>query len=153
DAAQVPAKEVPLEQLQRVKLYKSAVLDGLLEKLWGKIAPATAGEKLSRIQHVATILKRGKGEPAGGRLLFEQQCAPCHTLFGHGNKIGPDLTGADRKNTEFLLTHIVDPSAVIRLEYAAYNVVTTDGRSLTGLVAESTPQTVTLWMPRPSARS
>src|SRR5262249_32292907 len=68
----------------------------------------------------------------------------CHTLFGEGNKVGPDLTGADRKNRDFLLSNIVDPSAVIRVEFLAYVVETRDGRTLTGLVAESTPKAVTL---------
>src|SRR5262249_43454241 len=38
----------------------------------------------------------------------------------------------------------VDPSAVIRPEYVAFQVATKDGRSLTGLVVESTPSAVTL---------
>jgi putative heme-binding domain-containing protein len=65
-------------------------------------------------------------------------------LFGEGEKIGPDLTGADRKNRDALLLEIVDPNAVIRPEYVAQVVLTTDGRVLTGLITESTPQTVTL---------
>ena len=54
------------------------------------------------------------------------------------------MTGADRKDLEFLVTSTVDPSAVVRKEYLAYVVATTNGRILTGLVAESTPKTVTL---------
>src|SRR5207302_5802519 len=71
-------------------------------------------------------------------------CATCHTLFGEGQKVGPDLTGADRKNRDFLVVSVVDPSAVIRPEFAAHNVITTDGRFLTGLIAEQTPNAVTL---------
>jgi putative heme-binding domain-containing protein len=79
-----------------------------------------------------------------GAALFTQHCATCHTLFGQGNKVGPDLTSADRKSRAFLVSNIVDPSAIIRPEFAAYVVVTTDGRILTGLVVEATPQAVTL---------
>jgi putative heme-binding domain-containing protein len=43
-----------------------------------------------------------------------------------------------------LVTSIVDPSAVIRKEYVAYVVTTTNGRLLTGLLADSTPKTITL---------
>ena len=109
------------------------------------IAPATAGEKISRIRSVNLIVSRGgKGDVANGRLLFQKNCATCHTLFGEGNKIGPDLTSADRKNREYLITQIVDPSAVIRAEYQAFTVETKDGRSLFGLIVESTPGAVTL---------
>jgi len=65
-------------------------------------------------------------------------------LFGEGGKVGPDLTGADRKNREYLLTQVIDPSAVIRPEYVAYSVQTRDGRTLVGVMAESTPDAVTL---------
>jgi putative heme-binding domain-containing protein len=79
-----------------------------------------------------------------GKELFAKNCGTCHTLFGQGNKIGPDLTGADRKNNEFLLSNIVDPSAVIRKEFFTYVVEVKDGRLLTGLIAENSPSSVTL---------
>ena len=81
---------------------------------------------------------------ANGKALFTKTCATCHTLFGEGNKVGPELTGADRKNLDFLLTSTVDPSAYIRPEFVAWVVNLKDGRSLTGLVAESSPQAITL---------
>src|SRR5262249_45120157 len=48
------------------------------------------------------------------------------------------------KNRDFLLTSIVDPSAYIRPEFVAYVVNLKDGRTLTGLVVESSPKAVTL---------
>jgi putative heme-binding domain-containing protein len=93
---------------------------------------------------VLHILNLGKGGHANGRLLFQKHCATCHTLFGEGNKIGPDLTTADRRNREYLITQVVDPNAIIRAEYQAFNVETKDGRSLTGLVVESNAGSVTL---------
>jgi putative membrane-bound dehydrogenase-like protein len=144
DASQLPAKEIPLDQLRRMVLHKDAAVDKLIAKHWGTIAPATAGEKQTRIRNVHTALGQGKGDRAAGYALFKQHCASCHTLFGEGNKIGPDLTTADRKSREFLVLNIVDPSAVIRPEFTAYTLLTTDGRLLTGLIVESTPQAVTL---------
>jgi len=110
----------------------------------GRVGAATPGEKLGRIGYINLTLNRGKGDAAAGQLLFDKHCASCHTLFGRGTKLGPDLTTADRKNRQWLLLNIVDPSAVVRLEYAAYDAVTSDGRVLSGLVAEATPQAVTL---------
>jgi putative heme-binding domain-containing protein len=71
-------------------------------------------------------------------------CAACHKLFGEGNIIGPELTGADRKNAEWLLSQIVDPSGFIRPEYVNHNVEMKDGRSLTGLIAEQSAAALTL---------
>jgi putative membrane-bound dehydrogenase-like protein len=149
DSGRIASKEVGPDQLRRIALHHDPQIDSLVEKHWGKFSPATAGEKLARIGNLGgVVLGRGSvahpGNAVAGKLLFEKKCANCHRLFGEGGKIGPDLTGADRKDRTFLLTSIVDPSAVIRKEYLAYVVSTTNGRLLTGLLAESTPKTVTL---------
>ena len=104
----------------------------------------TSGEKTSRIRSVAHILNQGKGDPVNGKVLFTKTCAVCHTFFGEGGKVGPELTGADRKNRDFLLTSIIDPSAFIRPEFVSYVVEMKDGRVLTGLIVEQTPDAVTL---------
>jgi putative heme-binding domain-containing protein len=67
----------------------------------------------------------------------------CHTLFGEGGKVGPDLTHANR-DREFLLGSIVDPSATIRKEYLAYEVTMKDGRILSGVIAEQSGGNLTL---------
>ena len=58
--------------------------------------------------------------------------------------IGPDLTGADRKNTEGMLFDIVNPNAFIRPEYVSYEAITKDDQSLAGLMMESSPAAVTV---------
>jgi putative membrane-bound dehydrogenase-like protein len=144
DGGRINPKEVPLDQLQRVAMFNQAEINKLLAKHWGKIGGETAGDKQARIRSLTSILRQGKGDPATGKPLFQKNCGTCHVLFGEGNKIGPELTGAERKNLAFLLTSTVDPSAVIRQEFIAFNVLTTDGRVLTGLVVESSPKAVTL---------
>jgi putative membrane-bound dehydrogenase-like protein len=145
DAGQIAPRDVPLDRLQRLTTYKDESIAKLIAKHWGTIAPATAGEKISRIRSINHILSLGgKGNAVNGRLLFQKNCAVCHTLFGEGNKVGPDLTTADRKNREYLITQVVDPSVVIRAEYQAFNIETKDGRSLFGLIVENTPGSVTL---------
>lgn len=76
--------------------------------------------------------------------MFTKHCATCHQLFGEGGKVGPDLTHANRKDREFLLASLVDPSAVVRREFLSHVVVTSDGRTLTGLVAEQSSGELTL---------
>ncbi|HEY7326810.1 MAG TPA: PVC-type heme-binding CxxCH protein [Gemmataceae bacterium] len=145
DSGRIAPRDVPIDRLQRLTTYKDERIARLIAKHWGTIAPATAGEKISRIRSINLILTRGgKGNVENGRLSFQKNCATCHTLFGEGNKIGPDLTTADRKNREYLIAQIVDPNAVIRAEYQAFNIETTDGRSLFGLVVENTAGSVTL---------
>ena len=144
DAGRIAPREAPLDQLRRMALLKNDAIDKLIEKHWGKISPATAGEKLTQIRNRGALLSKGGGDRVAGKAVFMKNCGACHTLFGEGGKIGPDLTGADRKNRDWLLTQIVDPSAVIRPEFLAYVVNVKDGRTLTGLMVESTPDAVTL---------
>jgi putative membrane-bound dehydrogenase-like protein len=144
DARRFAAKDVPIEQLRVVALHKDRSLDDLVRKHWGNVRPGTPEEKLAEMRRLTNDLRAGDGMPAAGRALFVKHCATCHKLFGEGESVGPDLTHANRKDRDYLLVSIVDPSAVIRKEYVAYNVQTTDGRSLTGLIAEQTPSAVTL---------
>lgn len=144
DAGKVPPKEVPLEQLRRLVEYKDEAMVQIIEKHWGKVGPLPPGEKIARIRAINHSLNQRPGDKVNGKALFTKHCGTCHTLFGEGNKIGPELTGADRKNREFLLTSIVDPSAYIRPEFVAYVVTLKDGRTLTGLLAEQSPQAITL---------
>jgi putative membrane-bound dehydrogenase-like protein len=137
-------KSIPVEQLRPVLDFKDERIDQLVIKHWGKIGQATAGEKVARISWLRIELGKGPGNPANGKELFVKNCSACHTLFGEGGKVGPDLTTADRKNRDYLLTHIVDPSLYIRPEFMAYNVTTLDGRRLTGLVEGPTDSQVTL---------
>jgi putative heme-binding domain-containing protein len=65
-------------------------------------------------------------------------------MFGLGAEIGPDLTQSNRKDTQFMLVSLVDPSVQIRKEYLSYIVETKDGRVFTGIVLEKTPTHMTL---------
>ena len=58
--------------------------------------------------------------------------------------MGPDLSYANRHDRDFLLVSLVDPSGVVRKEYQAYQLATKDGRVLSGLIVEQTPQTIIL---------
>ncbi len=144
DAKKIDPKSIPVEQLRPVLDFKNPEIEKLVIKHWGKIGHSTPGEKMARIAWLNTELGRGKGYVASGKVLFTKNCAVCHTLFGEGAKIGPDLTTADRKNRTYLLTHIVDPSLYIRPEFMSYNVTTLDGRRLSGLVSDATDASVTL---------
>jgi putative membrane-bound dehydrogenase-like protein len=144
DRGRFDAKEIPVEQLRVVALHADRSLDDLVRKHWGNIRAGSPEEKLAEMRRVGNDLRAAPGDPAVGRTLFRKHCGTCHKLFGDGEVIGPDLTYANRKDQDELLRQIIDPSAIIRKEYLAYNVQTTDGRSLTGLIAEQMPNAITL---------
>ncbi|MEY4189889.1 MAG: hypothetical protein RIR17_625, partial [Planctomycetota bacterium] len=75
-----------------------------------------------------------KADLVQGRLLFQKVCANCHGLFGQGGNLGPDLTGSQRSNLEYLLENILEPNATVAADYRMSAVTLKDGRLLTGLV-------------------
>ncbi|EGF25117.1 hypothetical protein RBWH47_04672 [Rhodopirellula baltica WH47] len=79
-----------------------------------------------------------------GKTMFTKHCGTCHRLFGEGGKVGPDLTGYERSNLDFLSLAIIDPSAAIREEFTNYRLLTADGQVLSGLLENQTPETVTM---------
>ena len=132
-------------QANQIAALGDAKLIGRLEEVWGRVPGPGSPEKLRRVAEVRGYLVEGdKGKAERGAPVFKEQCAVCHKLFNDGESIGPDLTGAERGNQEFLLTSLVDPSATIRKEYQAQSVALTDGRVLNGLVLEETGKTITL---------
>ena len=134
----------PPQVLQVVQLGDPA-LTARIEKVWGRVPGPGSPEKVRRVAEVRGFLPEGdKGDPARGRPVFKENCAVCHKLHDEGESIGPDLTGAERGNLDFLLTSLVDPSAMIRKEYQSQSVALRDGRVLTGLVVEETGKTLTL---------
>jgi putative heme-binding domain-containing protein len=139
----IAKSSIPMDVVQTISLQTDPEVKKLLAKHWGKIR-ATPAEKQDQIKRLFAIVRAGGGAPAAGHAIFTKKCAVCHTLFGEGGKTGPDLTGYERTNLDFMVTAIVDPSAAIREEFTTFAVVTKDGRTMTGLVTDKDTRTVTL---------
>ncbi len=144
DSGKIPKTDITIDLARAMASHKDDKLVTLLTKHWGKVSPPSPGEKLARISYIQLVINRNKPDEEKGKLHFQKQCANCHMLFGQGNKMGPDLTTADRQTLLPLITHIVDPSAHIRPEFVAQVVETKDGRTLTGLLAEENTSSITL---------
>ncbi len=143
-AGQLDAKDVSVDQVRQMLAHGDDMLAQAIEARWGKIRSATPGEKMAYVPVLGRVLNAGKGDLDSGQKLFVKHCGNCHMLHGEGNKVGPDLTSADRKNRDALLLNILDPSGYVRPEYVAQTAVLDDGRVLTGLVIESSAQEITL---------
>ena len=142
DGRIVPAS-VPVEQVKRISLLEDPELDELVIKHWGQFGK-TREEKLAEVRRLNNDLRASSGRVESGQTVFKKHCATCHQMFGEGTKLGPDLTSANRKDRDFMLISLVDPSSVIRKEFASYIVQTKDGRVMTGLPVTRDDATVTL---------
>ena len=58
--------------------------------------------------------------------------------------MGPDLTGGNRGNLDYLLSNIVDPSSVVDKDFRMSVLLTDDGRIFNGLVIDESDRTITI---------
>jgi putative heme-binding domain-containing protein len=75
--------------------------------------------------------------------VFEKaQCIKCHRHGGRGEAAGPDLTTAGQRfQRREILESVLYPSHVISDQYSSRTIITTDGRTLTGIVAPAAQDT------------
>jgi putative membrane-bound dehydrogenase-like protein len=141
--ARLKSSVVPPDVIQTMRLHDDELLQKRIQRLWGRTR-ATSTELQAEIERVRGLLREGAGTPKAGHELFKQKCGVCHTLFNEGGQTGPNLTGYERDNLNFLLPAVIDPSAAIREEFTNFQILTHDGRVLTGLIENQDTQSVTL---------
>ena len=145
----IPRDAITAYDLRQIRSLGDAALDARLERDWGGITETTA-EKRRRIDSLKESLRPdvlAAADAARGRAIYDTSCGRCHKLFGSGESIGPDLTGGNRTNIDYLLENIVDPSGVVNRDYRMSIVTLADGRVLNGLVTARDDRTLTLVTP------
>lgn len=136
---------------QQMSTFPNQILREKLRNVWGTIR-STQEEKANTISILTEQLftngsKLVDHDVSTGRVLFESNCSACHTLFGVGGNTGPDLTGGNRQNLNYLLTNIVDPSGSVAQSYQASIILLDDGRLVNGLILGQNRQTVRVQTP------
>jgi putative heme-binding domain-containing protein len=144
DAGKIDPRSLPVEVVRKMQLHRDREVARLLTKHYGRVRPDSPRQKQREVLRVAKLLAAGKGDARAGRKVYADTCGKCHKLFGQGGDVGPELTGYERTNAMYWMENIIDPSALIREEYTSFIVQTTDGRTLTGLVANQDKTTVSL---------
>jgi putative heme-binding domain-containing protein len=66
----------------------------------------------------------------------------CHTLYGVGGKVGPDLTGSNRQDIDYILLNVVDPSAVIAKDYMVSLIYMKDDDVYSGIITHEDDSTI-----------
>jgi putative membrane-bound dehydrogenase-like protein len=125
----VPREDVTAFTVRQMLSLNDAELNAKLNRTWGSIR-ATPEEKQ---QLIAEFKNRLRPETLAGA-----------DLFGDGEKIGPDITGSNRANLDYVLENLLDPSAVVGRDYQMTVIATVDGRVLSGLILQENDSAVTL---------
>lgn len=135
-----------------IPAYTARTLHSLLgerfDKIYGKVQVQSTNKK-ELILKYSKLLDRPeaiKSDPARGRVVFSAVCGTCHKMYGEGGLLGPDLTGSNRANREYILLNIVDPNFDVPDGYKMVIVKTKDNRVLAGTIGEEDSQKVVLKM-------
>jgi putative membrane-bound dehydrogenase-like protein len=138
--------ELSAAQARQIVELGDSVLLRRLERVWGSVRPSST-DKLQAIKMWTKLLdpsRISKADLAGGRELFQKTCAACHQLFGEGHTIGPDLTGANRRNLNYLLSNVIDPSAAVPVDFQLTNILMHDGRVVSGVISQRSESAITI---------
>ncbi len=135
---QIPRREVSVSIARQLQAFGDQRINEQLEKVWGKVQP-TSKAKAGLLTKYKSLLASASSQPADpsrGRAVFNRTCLACHRLYDAGGDIGPDLTGSDRANADYILENVLDPSAAVSRDYTITNVATSDGRLIAGIIRE-----------------
>ena len=145
-AGRIPREDLTPFHARQVRSFQDAALTHRLGEVWGQLRERSADRQQAIAQWKSRLTPAvlAAADKSQGRVVFNTACATCHTLYGHGGQVGPDLTGSGRDNLDYLLENIVDPSAVVNADFRMSVVDLKDGRTLNGLVAARTDRTLTL---------
>jgi putative membrane-bound dehydrogenase-like protein len=142
----IPRADVPLLTARQILALNDKAVSARLESVWGKVG--TASKERTAItrkwKETLTDAVVAKANPAAGRALFTKHCAACHKMFGEGQAVGPELTGSQRANLDYVLENVIDPSAVVPREFQMVNFTTKDERVVSGIVLRETRDAVTV---------
>ncbi len=131
---------------RQIATLKDQTVVAKLKAVWGEVKPASANRNVQIAKYKAMLspdmLKTA--DEKRGRVLFAKNCATCHKLFGEGQVVGPELTGSQRSNLDYVLENVVDPSAAVANEYKMTAFYLFDGRLVTGIIRKDSPNGVTV---------
>ncbi len=144
DREDIKKNEVPAYVARSLK----TLLGKDFEKVYGEVREVSADKGKLIAQYKKKILSpaMGKADASRGRAVYQRTCAACHIMYGEGGKIGPELTGSNRADTDYILLNILDPSYDVPEGYRMVTITGKDGRVFAGNVSEEDDDRVVLTM-------
>jgi putative membrane-bound dehydrogenase-like protein len=148
EAKTVPATALSPFLVRQLTAFDDKEINALIKSAWGDVnAPkADLAERTKKYKTLLTPDALAKGDLEKGKMLFTMTCGQCHRLFGQGQNVGPDITGSNRADLNYLLENVLDPNAVIGKAYQLNLFTMKDGRVMSGVIKEESPAAVKIAM-------
>ena len=146
EAKSIPTTDLHAYHVRQIQALGNPDLLKRLENVWGTIGRSSENEMqaIARYKELLNPEVMKLADRSHGRAVYQKVCASCHQLFGAGEKVGPDLTGSNRANMEYVLENILAPSAVVGKDYQMTLLQLVDGRVVSGLITQETDSAITL---------
>lgn len=142
----IPVSAIKPTHAASINRMRDEQLRDKLVAVWGDVRNTAreAQQKIANWKAILSSKKMMKPDLHRGQQLFADHCGKCHKLFGEGGAIGPDLTGSDRRNLDYILHNVITPSAAVGKDYRVKTLVLRDGRMISGVIQNETPAVVEL---------
>ena len=136
EANQVKANDLTAYSARQIRALRNSELTERLAACWGQVreTPNDKAKQIRTTKNWLSAMNIADADLEQGKQLFAKHCANCHQLFGEGGTIGPDITGSQRTNLDYMLENIIDPNATVANDYQIEILETVDGRFITGLI-------------------
>ena len=150
EAGDIAGRDIAAFQVRKMLAFKNEELTARLKSSWGSVreTPEEKRASIKQFKQRITPDHIRRADPTNGRAVYQKICASCHTLFGEGGKIGPDITGADRGNLDYLLENIIDPGATVSGNYRLTNILLKNGQLISGTIVEKKTSTLSVQTPQ-----
>ncbi len=112
----IPLSDMNENHARRIIALNDPDLSKQLASVWGTVRTDRDPQRVRIVEQMKKmVMSHPAGDPKAGWKVFETRCTQCHTIYGHGGDIGPNLTGVGRENLEVILSNVVDPNLVVAL--------------------------------------
>ena len=144
-ASAIPRSDLSAFHARKINALNDAALTEKLKTVWGSIRESSAERRalITKLKTSLTPKSLAAADLKAGRVLFTSICSTCHTLYGEGGKLGPDLTGAQRNDLDYLLENIIEPSAVVSADFKMSLIRLKDGSVASGVITAKNDKSVT----------
>ncbi len=136
----IPMSEVSFSHLAELKPILS---DKRVQQIDSLMIRQTTPDRQETIKAYRSALSID-GEMDHGHKVFKKHCTACHQLNGEGHPIGPNLAAMKNRGAEAILVNILNPNAEVNPQYMNYICLTSDGRTISGVISNETATSITL---------
>lgn len=146
EAGTAPRTVLDADVRQRLQALGDAGVQQRLHEVFGKTGQASeaTNARIAAWRQKLPGPTLAQADLHNGRAVFARTCMACHLLFGTGTDFGPDLTGSNRKDLDYLLGNILDPGREVARDYQLTTVHRRDGSVLVGMLADETDDALTV---------